>query len=167
MKDINKILAKKHFNFFFKWWGKTIYFCRNMSLKILEVSVIVMPSLLPHVLCGRSQVSLFFANVVRICHSTPDTLSRFWEYVTPLWHIIKILWICNSTLTHYHKSENMSLHSDTLSRFWEYVTPLWHIIQNLRICHSTQTHYQDSENMSLHSRQWQHYNKKANNIHNA
>jgi hypothetical protein len=67
MKDINKILAKAHFKciFFFKWCEETTHFCRNLSLWIEAVgSLPVMSSLLPHVLWGRSQISLFFASVV-------------------------------------------------------------------------------------------------------
>ena len=32
MKDVNKILTKKHFKWFFKWCKETIHFCGNMSL---------------------------------------------------------------------------------------------------------------------------------------
>jgi hypothetical protein len=55
MKDMNKILAKTHFK------------CKKKSEKthiFATTCLPVMPSLLPHVLWGRSQVSLFFASVV-------------------------------------------------------------------------------------------------------
>jgi hypothetical protein len=41
-----------------------IFLQKHVSEDFGSLPVIVMPSLLPHVLCGRSQVSLFFANVV-------------------------------------------------------------------------------------------------------
>ena len=55
MKDINKILAKTHFK------------CKKKVKKthiFAKTCLPVMPSLLLHVLQGRSQVSLFFASVV-------------------------------------------------------------------------------------------------------
>ena len=60
MKDIIKILAKTHFK------------CKKRKRKkkvkkphiFAKTCLPVMPSLLPHVLRGRSQVSLFFASVV-------------------------------------------------------------------------------------------------------
>jgi hypothetical protein len=65
MKDINKILAKVHFqcNFFFNDVKKQHIF-EETCLYEAFWSLPVMPSLLPHVLWGRSQVSLFFASVV-------------------------------------------------------------------------------------------------------
>ena len=55
MKDINKILATTHFKCK-KSKKKNTFLRKHVSL--------VMPSLLPHVLWGRSKVSLFFASVV-------------------------------------------------------------------------------------------------------
>jgi len=62
MKDINKILAKAHFKCNFFYDAKKQHFCRNMSMKLLEVS----PSCL-HISLMFSeggQVSLYFASVV-------------------------------------------------------------------------------------------------------
>ena len=53
MKDINKILAKTHFKCKFL---KIVETCLYKAVGSLPV----MPSLLPHILCGRSKVSLFF-----------------------------------------------------------------------------------------------------------
>ena len=58
LKDINRILAKTHFKCKFKKIAET---CLYEAVGILPV----IPSLLPHVLCGRSKVSLFFTSVVR------------------------------------------------------------------------------------------------------
>ena len=62
MKDIiNKILAKAHFkcNFFLKDNKKQHIFAETCLYEAVR-SLPVMPSLLPPVLKGRSQVSLFF-----------------------------------------------------------------------------------------------------------
>jgi hypothetical protein len=65
MKDINKILAKAHLEYKYlkkMMWKRHIFV--ESCLYEAGGSLPVMPSLLPHVLWGRSQVSLFFASVV-------------------------------------------------------------------------------------------------------
>jgi hypothetical protein len=65
MKDINKLLAKVHFkcNLFLDDAKKQHIFEETCLYEAVK-SLPVMPSLLPHVLWGRSQVFLFFASVV-------------------------------------------------------------------------------------------------------
>ena len=70
MKDVNKILAKAHFKFQ-KIDGKKQHIFAETCLYKSVGSLPVMPSLLPHVLWGRSQVSLFFSSVVWPCDSNP------------------------------------------------------------------------------------------------
>ena len=63
MKDINKILEMTHFkcNSIFNDARKQHIFAETCLYEAVG-SLPVMPSLLPHVLCGRSQFSLFFAS---------------------------------------------------------------------------------------------------------
>ena len=63
MKDINKILAKTHFKCNKKKCEKNHIFAKTCLYDTVG-SLPVMPSLLPYGLCGRNQVSLFFASVV-------------------------------------------------------------------------------------------------------
>ena len=63
MKDINKILAKTHFKCKKKNVKKPLIFTKTCLYDAVG-SLPVMPSLLPHGLGGRSQVSLFFASEV-------------------------------------------------------------------------------------------------------
>jgi len=73
--DNNKILAKAHFkyNFFFNVAKKQHIFVETCLYEAAG-RLPVMSSLLPHVLWGRSQVSLFFASVV----SPVSYIIMFW-----------------------------------------------------------------------------------------
>jgi len=65
MKDINQILAKTHSKCKYKIKNvKKPHIFAKTCLYDTVGSLPVMPSLLPHGLWGRSQVSLFFASVV-------------------------------------------------------------------------------------------------------
>ena len=64
IKDINKILAKAHFKCIFLNDAKKQHIFVETCLYEAVGSLSVLSSLLPHVLLGRSQVSLFFASVV-------------------------------------------------------------------------------------------------------
>ena len=64
MKDINKILAKAHFKCKYKKMMRKKHIIAESCLYEAVGSLPVIHSLLPHVLWGRSKVSLFFASVV-------------------------------------------------------------------------------------------------------
>ena len=85
MKDINKILAKTHFKCIKKRKRKKKDIFAKTCLHDAVRSLLVMPSLLPHCLWGRSQVSLFFASVVSPDYSIRISRPHYSliEYVKP------------------------------------------------------------------------------------